>query len=139
MKNKIFGLIIFFSLLGCEDALDEKAYTFISPDNFYKTEADANASCIGLYEGIDAREPSNVLNALGSVGLTRDGRYNYHNEGNINQYDELMNRMWQNFYYVVRKANTTIEGLENSDIDEDVKNRYIAEAKIVRAHRYTDT
>jgi hypothetical protein len=135
MKNKIWAVLVLFALIGCE-SLEEEAYTFITPSKFYKTEADANASCIGLYEGVDVIDTYNVLNGLGCVAQTNDGRYIYHNEGDISLNDELMNRMWQQLYYVVRKANTTIDNLEASNIDKDVKNRYIAEAKVVRAHTY---
>src|SRR5690606_18125929 len=60
----------------------------------------------------------------------------YHNAGDINQYDDLMRRVWQFFYETVRKANTTIYYLEASSIAEDVKNRYIAEAKAIRAFSF---
>src|SRR3546814_18307566 len=47
-----------------------------------------------------------------------------------------MRRVWQFLFESVRKANTTIYYLEQSAISEEVKNRYIAEAKAIRAFSY---
>ena len=135
MKYKVWPVIFLFTIIGCE-SLEEEAYTFITPSKFYKTEADANASCIGLYEGVDHISIYNVLNNLGCVSQVYDTRHIAMSEGNISSSEELVNQMWQQMHYVVRKANTTIDNLEASDIKEDVKNRYIAEAKVVRAHAY---
>ena len=135
MKNKILLLMVVLAFSGC-GKLDEQAYTFITPDAFYKTEADADASCIGIYSSLPAAEYYNMINGLGCVGYTADGRYNYQNTGDIIDTDELMNRVWQKQYDVVRKANTTIYNLEKSSISDAVKNRYVAEAKVLRALAY---
>ena len=44
----IIGLALLVSSSSC-DFLDEEAYEFITPDNFYKTEADANAALTAVY------------------------------------------------------------------------------------------
>lgn len=137
MKTLLKYIVLLPIAFGCNSLqLDENVYDFVSPSNFYRTEKDANASCIGIYSSIDRIEIFHVLNGLGAVGLTRNSNYAYHNAGNINQYDDLMRRVWQFFYETVRKANTTIYYLEASPIAGDVKNRYIAEAKAIRAFSF---
>lgn len=124
-------------LAACDGlALKEKAFDFISPDNFYKTEKDADASCIGIYGAVDKLEIFHLLNGLGSVGLTRNGNYSHHNSGGLNEYDDIMRRVWQFLFEAIRKANTTIYYLEQSAIQNDIKNRYIAEARAIRAYSY---
>ena len=44
----IIGLALLVTSSSC-DFLDEEAYEFITPDNFYKTEADANAALTAIY------------------------------------------------------------------------------------------
>lgn len=129
--------MLFSSLAACEKlGLQEKAFDFISPDNFYKTEKDADASCIGIYSTLDKLEIYHLLNGLGCVGLTRNGNYNYENAGDLNEYDDLMRRTWQFIFEAIRKANTTIYYLEQSPVPAGVKARYIAEARAIRAFSY---
>ncbi len=129
----IFMFLI--SFLGCKD-LDEKAYDFISPDMFYKTEADANASCIGMYPPLLRNDFTNLVLGVGCQFTTDDGRFNHHNRTGPLPGDEIMNRAWQHQYELVRRANTTIYNLEGSSIAETVRIRYIAEAKVMRAYAY---
>src|SRR3546814_12121415 len=93
MKNLIKHTWLLLILFSCNSLeLNEEAFDFISPDNFYKTEKDADASCIGLYSAIDRLEIYHVLNGLGAVGLTRNSNYSYQNAGDINERDDLMRR-----------------------------------------------
>lgn len=114
----------------------EEAFSFVSPDNFYKTEKDAEASVIGIYPEIPRADLNNMLNAMGMVGSIRDTRELAMSEGNMTEASEVMGRVWSNLYVGVRKANTTIDGLTKSPIEENIKNRYIAEAKVLRAYFY---
>src|SRR3546814_19560096 len=96
MKNLIKHTWLLLILFSCNSLeLNEEAFDFISPDNFYKTEKDADASCIGLYSAIDRLEIYHVLNGLGAVGPTRNSNYSYQNAGDINERADLMRRVWQ--------------------------------------------
>ena len=48
LHKYIIGLALLVSSSSC-NFLDEEAYEFITPDNFYKTEADANAALTAVY------------------------------------------------------------------------------------------
>ncbi|MBS7256518.1 hypothetical protein [Flavobacterium branchiicola] len=60
MKTNNFLIITALSILitgfsSCSnDFLEENPKSFISPINFYKTEADANTAIIGTYNGLKA-------------------------------------------------------------------------------------
>jgi len=49
--KKIFLLLVLFAMIGpgCKKQLETKVYSVLTPDNFYKSEADANAALITLY------------------------------------------------------------------------------------------
>ena len=135
MKSKLLIFLLVITFGGCKD-LDETVFDFISPDKFFKTEADANASCIGMYSPLNQPEYMNMVNGIGCVFLTNDGRFNYHNRGGISSGDELLNRAWQYRYEIIRKANSTINNLKQSSIADHIKIRYISEAKVLRAYAY---
>ena len=52
MINKIkylFLVVLFTSFLGCSDILEEVPVSDLSVENSFKTEADAKAAIIGVY------------------------------------------------------------------------------------------
>lgn len=140
MKNKIntFGiLLLIYSLAGCVK-LDQQPHSFISPQEFYKSESDANASVIGIYPYVFSDNRINFLNVMGCVGSVDDGRFlDLSSTGPIDN-DELNYDVWVGEYTGIRMANTTIDGLKSSPISNQIKNRYLAEAKVLRAYFYFD-
>jgi len=134
-KYIMLSLTIFL-MAGCL-SLDEDPMTFITPAQFFKTEADANASCLGMYPNMYDISESWVNAARGVVANLDDGRML-----NNNVLEPLttdggqMCDMWSSYYRLARKANTTIEGLETSALLPLTKNQYIGEAKAMRAYAY---
>ncbi len=43
---------------------------------------------------------------------------------------------WRSFYIVIQQSNNTIAAIRGSDVDEEIKNRYIAEARFMRGVAY---
>lgn len=134
--NFMISLLVASLLMGGCTKVNEEAYSFITPDNFYKTEKDAEASVIGVYPLLTRIDLLNMINGLGCVGSVRDSRELAISEGGITESSEVMGRVWQSLYEGVRKANTSIDGISGSPIAENVRNRYLAEAKVLRAHFY---
>ncbi|MEI9806803.1 MAG: RagB/SusD family nutrient uptake outer membrane protein [Bacteroidota bacterium] len=142
MKTKIFMLVLSFSLLGsgCQ-SLKEDAYDFISPDSFYKTEADALASITGVYAVLNSSNLFNVgyfnlLNMSGCIGIHQDQRMLELLTGQHNPNSNFISESWNGLYEGVRKANTTLEGVPRCQMDETKKKSIIAEAKFMRALFY---
>ncbi|MGC4235822.1 MAG: RagB/SusD family nutrient uptake outer membrane protein [Niabella sp.] len=135
---KYIRIILLMSVIAITSCvkIKEEAFSFISPDNFYKSEKDAEASVIGIYPEVPRLDLINITNSMGCVGSMRDSRELAMSEGGLTQSSELMGRVWQGLYTGVRKANTTIDGLNGSPLAESLKNRYIAEAKVLRAYFY---
>ena len=139
MKNSkyAFLIIIIAVVSGCTK-LKEDPLTFITPDQFFKTEADANAACLGMYPDMYNISESWVNAARGVEGNLNDGRMLNNNilepvAGDGGQ----MTLLWKSYYQLARKANTTIDGLENStSIAPFQKNKYIGEAKAMRAYAF---
>ena len=55
IKKQIIILISILGLTSCESFLEEKVYSSMTPLNFYKTEADAEAALTSVYNAMLAQ------------------------------------------------------------------------------------
>lgn len=143
---------------SCEDMLETKNFTDMSPSNFFKTESDFDAAVTGLYlplttnwgysDGGTGKWYNSLYNAdinsyFAASLITGDVMRAYSN----NTYDEFnvgpsTGGAILSTYNVLRfvaRATDVINQLENSKgATEAIRTRYIAEAKILRAfYMYT--
>lgn len=163
MKN-IFITTVLGALLGCslftscEDMLETKNFTDMSPSNFFKTEGDMDAAVTGIYLpcttnwGYSDGGTGGWYNALFNADLaayypssmiTTDIVCTY----SSNIYDEFnvgpsSGGALTNTYNVIRfvaRATDIINQITNSNgATEDIRNRFIAELKTLRAfYMYT--
>ena len=127
---------------SCEKALEEKPFSFLSPENFYKNEGDAKTAITGVYNALytydlylqpiwnltilDDDHVSGVDWFLGTTGA-----------GNPQSYWGV-NGPWTGFYSVIARANTVLENVEqiNQNIDPEVKTRILGEAYFLRGWAY---
>jgi hypothetical protein len=160
MKNGIFNIrliIILASILvltNCEEELEPKFYQDLTVDNFFETEGDFNAALIAHYNPFTAHwgdtDPGDgiwyaaLYNAnnrtyLMRSELTSDEIFGEDDADLLNftwgpstySYD-----VWSSTYAKIRfvaRAIDVIDKISKSDANEIVKNRYIAQAKILRA------
>ncbi|UCH14568.1 MAG: RagB/SusD family nutrient uptake outer membrane protein [Bacteroidales bacterium] len=160
MNNKIIyiGLITILAGIllfpGCEKELEPKFYQDLTVDNFFETEGDFNAALIAIYNPFTAHwgdtDPGDdewyaaLYNAnnrtyLMRSEITSDEIYGADDADLLNftwgpstySYD-----VWSSTYAKIRfvaRATDVIDKISKSDANEIVKNRYIAQAKILRA------
>lgn len=143
-------LIILFS--SCESFLEEKPKTFLSPDSYYKSQAQIKAAVNGLYIYLDDRfdgsigvnnqtylfleylpgygdspNPSSGTNLLQAVNL------------DIKEDNYYLEVMWQTAYTAIENANGVIQGIQRVTpeiIKETDKNNLLGEAYFLRAFHY---
>jgi hypothetical protein len=160
MNNKILNirliiiLVSIVALTNCEKELEPKFYQDLTVENFFQTEGDFNAAVIALYNPFTAHwgdtDPGDgiwyaaLYNAnnrtyLMRSELTSDEIYGEDDANLLNftwgpstySYD-----VWSSTYAKIRfvaRATDVIDKISKSDANEIVKNRYIAQAKILRA------
>ncbi|WP_017259766.1 RagB/SusD family nutrient uptake outer membrane protein [Pedobacter arcticus] len=136
----VIGLVL-LSSSACKKALEEKPFSFYSPENFYKNESDAKAAINGVYAelytydlfiqpfwNMTVLDDDHVSGAdwfLGSTGA-----------GNPQNYWGV-DGPWIGCYTVIARANTVLENVPNiTDIDPDVKKRILGEAYFLRGWAY---
>lgn len=153
MKNLIYittMLLLSSSIfVSCEDFLKEEPKSTISPEQFYKSDAEANAGAIGCYSDL-------IKNFGGGSAYQWDMNYRLHygtdiarpTGGREAQYsfhiytlsvatEGSAPDMWRTFYRGIADACNLIDQVsEASGVSEGVRNQIVAEGKMYRAFYY---
>ena len=141
---------------SCEDQLDIEQKGVVLPENFYQTDADAEAALVAAYEGFmcnvvgrnhDGGGPGIytpykiITNMCGDDVLYASGNYGDHEfSGMLNEfrYDaeaEVPKFMYTGLYLSVYTCNLVTDHFQNA-ADTPVKKRCVAEARVLRAFDY---
>lgn len=154
-KGKIGFLVWTLALLtGCKGFLDEEPYSFVAPENFYKTAADAELALTGLYDILNAANVQGQgnhhmwgrgmqwLTTVGNDELVADNTvnsdknfvdystYSYNSETGGTTYT------WFFLYSGISRANFILERVPNIDMDAARKEQILAEAHFFRGLLY---
>lgn len=148
----MLGALLILTTTACEDGLETKVFSQISPENFFKTEADFNAAVVTLYNpfGTD----------WGANDVGNGVWYNHLFNANVNSYlirsevttDEMElvdswdlsqfnwgpstfgdEMVYSKIRFVARATSTIQSMTESASVPEIIKKKYIAEAKTLRA------
>lgn len=141
---------------SCEDQLDIEQKGVILPENFYQTDADAEAALVAAYEGFMCNvvgrnhdgggsgiyTPYKIItNMCGDDVLYASGNYGDHEfSGMLNEfrYDaeaEVPKFMYTGLYHSVYTCNLVTDHFQKA-ADTPVKKRCVAEARVLRAFDY---
>ena len=139
MKIKFYIIAITAILvIGCEDILTEKPKGFVAPDEFFNTNAEAEAAVNGVYDYMHESIIADI-NRFRAGDIASDvasGRVNPQRDGDLDNYEPL-EEDWRSLYEAVGAANIVISRIEISDnFSQDFQNRIVAEAKFLRAYFY---
>jgi hypothetical protein len=143
--NIFLAVLIMTSTVSCKKFLQEDAYDFVSPDNFYKTEGDANAALNGLYSIMQLQQYYGrtvwILNDLTgdqmSVGAPQTNRPELYSQTYTSTNGEISN-WWNNSYVLINRANDVIRNVENSNLAAAAKNNILGNARFLRALAHFD-
>jgi hypothetical protein len=152
MKNiKTYLLISALALAStsCDDFLDKQPVD-LSVDNFYKTEEDAMAALVGVYDvlqwnTVQGFHPTEMLADIASDDAYAGGSSSS-DAPNIIQMDKHqvivtngeVQGLWRKYYMGIYRANLLLEKIDGVEASEEFKTRAIAEAKFLRAYFYFD-
>lgn len=152
MKRNItlsfLGLVGFLALNACKNYLDVEPQGKLTEVNFFKTQQDAQLGTNAVY--------STLRNAFYNEGLypildimsddTRKGSNPSDQQGLLTPYDQFTfgvtfepHANWYNALFLgIRRANAVVLRVPDIKMDETLKNRYIGEARFLRALFYLD-
>ncbi|CAG5067339.1 SusD-like protein P2 [Dyadobacter sp. CECT 9623] len=152
MKNIKYILLLplALALTSCEEFLKEEPESFLSEDQYYKTQNDAINAVNSVYfflnsGGNNVQTPYNTLfnTGMNMAGDDEDpgpGATNAdvrslsvlaHSSGNLRIYE-----IWQQHYAAIKKANVALEKIPAIEFDNTLKSRLIGESKFLRALYY---
>jgi len=144
MKIKIFiATILIIGFNSCSSFLEEHPTDRLTTVNFYQSTKDAQAAVDATYQQMNSMYNrlmynlcdlpcDGMKNGLGMPNaFLQDLAYMRHDQGNT-----FVRDMWNNCYSGIAKANAAIENIPNVTMEEGLKNRYIGEARFLRALYY---
>ncbi len=136
--KKYFVLVFLFS--SCSDVLTEQPFTFLSPDKLQTNEG-AEALLKAAYGSL---QHSNYYQNVfvdqilfkSDYILSRGSKYpaSMYNLDPVNT--ASVASVWQTIYSGINMTNVVITSFPNLDLDKNLLNRWIAEAKVLRALHY---
>ena len=142
--KKIFAFILAaLCLAACK--LEEKPYGFYSEGSFYKTEADAQAATMYIYDAINYIEYSRAIVFLGGMNtdeLDPKGDATQSTKDldawSMNNFrsNVTLGNFFKFSYITINRANAVIENVPGMTIDEELKKRFVGEAYFMRAYSY---
>lgn len=138
---KSCGFLLFiFAVSSCTD-LEYEDFSRISSENFPQGEADLEAAVIGVYHTLTKSYIDVYLDNAGWThnSLTTD-ELNTSWGGNWQQTEQFLWRpndmsgegVYTQYQKGITKATRIIDAFHNSDLDEEVKEKYIAELRVLR-------
>ncbi|WP_199119425.1 RagB/SusD family nutrient uptake outer membrane protein [Pedobacter sp. ASV28] len=136
----VLGLAL-LSTSSCKKALEEKPFSFYSPENSYRNESDAKAAINGVYSelytydlylqpfwNITILDDDHVAGADWFLGTT--------GAGNPQSYWGI-DGPWVGSYTIIARTNTVLKNIPNiTEIDPDIKKRILGEAYFLRGWAY---
>lgn len=149
LRNLVYCTFAFFLLAGCsEDFLDKPLQNQLTQENFPETPEDALAATNAAYETLrvstyhrgffpiddimsdDARKGSNPGDQSSALGPFDDFQFT--------NTSEFVKNWWRTLYEGIRRTNLVINRVPDIAMEVTVANRYIAQAKFLRALYYAD-
>ena len=143
MKNKIKYLYLIALVSGfvaCSDLLEEVPVSQASPENSFKTEANAISAIVGVYSSLQLQGiygqsqlefSTDETYAGGKVPRSGFNLYTF-TADNI----EVVLPIWRDHYTGINRANLAISKIPNIEMDVTERNSLVAEAKFLKSLLY---
>lgn len=144
LKYFIIAAVLTVGNTSCSDFLKEDVYESITPDNFYKSEADAKAGLTSVYQTL---QDGNGFRRYIWMGAEFPGEAAYANASAPSRVEmddfawtattDFSRLIWDISYRGIRRANNLLFNIEKVTFkSEDTKKQIIGEAKFNRALNY---
>ncbi|OHX63803.1 RagB/SusD family nutrient uptake outer membrane protein [Flammeovirga pacifica] len=152
---KTLTVAVCLSITSCVSLLDEKPISTLSNSNFEHVE-DLEQVAIGMYQALTLKGPvvSNLANwsvlypsygwgimgtdILSMTEAQATKTASKFTTYSLSQTDEQVEVHWTNIYQLINRANNVIDLAQKAKGDDELRNRYIAEARFLRAFSYMD-
>jgi len=146
--KKIFYILLIPALIAVSSCsknfIEKPPVSSVTIDALYKTDKDFQDAVIGTYQAMRTQYANtwqfgDLRGDDASIQVSNQPSSTAVDVFSINSSDVLLSNTWANYYVVINRANTILAKIANVDVAV-VKNkdRYIGEAKFLRALAYFD-
>ena len=141
ITSVVILIVLTITFMGCSDVLDEDPLVQLSTEQFYQNETDALAALSGAYarlkEGVGyyRQQFLSNLHAASDQG-TSSWKHGNFRRGTIVPSDQNLRNPWIEMYIGIKDANNIIARVPAIEMDEELKNRILGEAKFLRGLHY---
>ncbi len=145
IKQILIALVLLPVFISCEDFLDEDLQGVYSSKTFYETPEQAITAVNATYVPASFREINNCLWVFGDVAS--DDAIKGGNPGDQSEIEFIddfsvtpdngfVEFIWQHYYEGISRANQVILNVPKINMNDDLRNRIVGEAKFLRAYYY---
>ncbi|HEX8041184.1 MAG TPA: RagB/SusD family nutrient uptake outer membrane protein [Chryseosolibacter sp.] len=130
---------------SCDEFLEENLQGTYSSETFYKTEAHAQLAITGVYNAASFASTDNKLWVIGDVasddatkggGAGDQSDIQFIDEFSYTRSNGVLDRIWKRYYEGISRANYLLYYGTAIEMDADLRNRILGEAKFLRAYFY---
>lgn len=143
LKRRITLIFSLFclALIGCE-TIEEEPFTEVREDQFYQTEEHAVLAVNGVYaqlksgNGYYRQQFLSNMHAGSDIGPS-SWQHGDFRRGTIESANPMLERTWIDIYRCIKDANNVIKKVPDTpEMDEELRQRVIGEARFIRALSY---
>jgi len=144
-KYIIVTTVLLAALTSCEETLNYEVKDRITLENFFQTSDDAVNSVNAIYDALGAVDLYSsslwLIQDIGSDDCDALSTWNDPNAMQIDRYElqtdnNYLANIWKGSYQLIARANLSLDRIPAIDMDENLKNRLLGEAKFLRALSY---
>jgi starch-binding outer membrane protein, SusD/RagB family len=145
MKKLKYIFISIVFLAGCNDLLDTNPSDFYTADTFWETSGHALEALTGCYQVLVSTDYYGSGSPAHRWEVLTPNAFNYNNELATRDFSMgaasattlgINNNIWVGSYRGIGRCNNVLENIQGIDMDADLKERIIGEAKFLRAFYY---
>lgn len=138
----ITWLILLIPISSCQKFLDTKPQDFLSPEQYYKTEAQLNIALNSIYATLKA-DGLYADQMLARMGLEADEGFmsDAGQLAGVSGYlasagDPIIARYWSTLYAGINNANLLLEHIDAADVNQSTKDIIKGQTMFLRAYYY---
>ncbi len=140
MKCWLCSLAAFFSV-NCDDFLEENPKSSLSPETYYRNDSEAKIGVNGIYNALKNNYVTGYVTRYVPTDLVKKPSWSMQ-EGlgdyTFNSSNGELLKMWKNHYLAIKDCNATIDAIEDNRGAIPSADRFVGEARGVRAFLYFD-
>ncbi len=139
-KIHIYIGLIIISLTSCSEFLTFDNPNEVTDADWWNSEQDARSALSTIYTYVPKGTESRMNFGYGSdeIYSIKNAEYAAWVNGNLTAANGKVQGLWESGYKYIRRANRFFKNVGNCSMNEELRARYIAEAKVLRAWMYLD-